>query len=240
MVPIFVRFFDAAHVGPSRNAKFAEGELRHYVRTNAEKNKTKNAEHCLFFPGANYLKLKFTANDTRDFQRKNANFAAQYAAKKGSPFPCTPPKKHAHATARATAPGFCLAPTLRESDPPNCDTLFGDFFFKGRAFFLVSDFIRTQGSGKKRATGRENEASARRRRAAGAPKARRRRAGSALTPPKKNTFFGPGFLPNPNSDMSPPATFRQRDALSRRPLRAGWSRFFLRLFVDFHFSMILW
>ena len=94
------------------------------------------------------------------------------------------------------------------------------FFQIGRAFFLVSDFIRTQGSGKKRATGRENEASARRRRAAGAPKARRRRAGSALTPPKKNTFFGPRFLPNPNSDMSPPATFRQRDALSRRPLRA--------------------
>ena len=28
----------AAHVGPLRNAKFAEGELRHYVRTNAEKN----------------------------------------------------------------------------------------------------------------------------------------------------------------------------------------------------------
>ena len=159
------------NVGALRNAKFAEGELRHYVRTNAEKNKTKNAEHSLFFSGPNYLKLKFTANDTRDFQRKNANFAAQYAAKKGSPFPCTPPKKHAHATARTTAPGFCLAPTLSEPVPPNCDTLFGDFFFKkvARFFFSLSGFIRTQGSGKKRATGRENEASARRRRAEGAP-----------------------------------------------------------------------
>ena len=133
------------NVGALRNAKFAEGELRHYVRTNAEKNKTKNAEHSLFFRGPKYLKLKFTANDTRDFQRKNANFAAQYAAKKGSPFPCTPPKKHAHATARTTAPGFCLAPTLRESDTPNCDTLFGDFFFKGRAFFSCLRFYQDAG-----------------------------------------------------------------------------------------------
>ena len=117
------------------------------LRTNERgKNKTKNAEHSLFFRGPNYLKLKCTANDTRDFQRKNANFAAQYAAKKGSPFPCTPPKKHAHATARATAPGFCLVYALPEPGPPNCDTLFGDFFQKGRAFFLVSDVIRTRGS----------------------------------------------------------------------------------------------
>ena len=126
------------------------------LRTNERGKKQNEKCRTLFiFFGPNYLKLKFTANDTRDFQRKNANFAAQYAAKKGSPFPCTPPKKHAHATARTTAPGFCLGPTLRESVPPNCDTLFGDFFFKGRAFFLVSDFIRTQGSGKKRDRSRE-------------------------------------------------------------------------------------
>ena len=135
----------STNVGALRNAKFAEGELRHYVRTNAEKNKTKNAEHSLFFRGANYLKLKCTANDTRDFQRKNANFAAQYAAKKGSPFPCTPPKKHAHATARATAPGFCLGPTLREPVPPNCDTLFGDFFSKRSRVFSSLRFYQDAG-----------------------------------------------------------------------------------------------
>ena len=113
------------------------------LRTN-ERGKKQN-EKCrtqFIFSGPNYLKLKFTANDTRDFQRKNANFAAQYAAKKGSPFPCTPPKKHAHATARTTAPGFCLGPTLPETDPPNCDPLFGDFFFVCVMIFMWERYGR--------------------------------------------------------------------------------------------------
>ena len=151
------------------------------LRTN-ERGKKQN-EKCrthFIFSGPNYLKLKFTANDTRDFQRKNANFAAQYAAKKGSPFPCTPPKKHAHATARATAPGFCLGPTLREIDSPNCDTLFGDFFSKrSRVFSSLSQVLSGRRGPERSATGRENEASARRRRAGGAPQARRRRAEGA-------------------------------------------------------------
>ena len=164
------------NVGALRNAKFAEGELRHYVRTNAEKNKTKNAEHSLFFRGPNYLKLKCTANDTHDFQRKNANFAAQYAAKKGSPFPCTPPKKHAHATARTTAPFFCLGPTLRESGAPNCDTLFGDFFFKLVARFFLSQILSGRRGPERSA---RPVARMRLRRAGGAPQARRRRAEGA-------------------------------------------------------------
>ena len=115
------------------------------------------------------------------------------------------------------------------------------FFQKGRAFFLLSDFIRTQGSGKKRATGRENEASARRRRAAGAPKARRRRAGSAVTPPKKNTFFGPIFRIFPDSDMAPPPRGRLAGRFGGGVATGNdGPDFFLRLFVDFHFSMILW
>ena len=65
------------------------------------------------------------------------------------------------------------------------------FFSKrSRVFSSLSDFIRTQGSGKKRATGRENEASARRRRAAGAPKARRVGSNAAE---KKHVFRPPIF-----------------------------------------------
>ena len=108
-----------------------------------------------------------------------------------------------------TAPFFALFARFWRLQGYRSDNFSKSRFFvrcsreKKRTFFFAQ-FVRTQGSGKKRATGRENEASARRRRAAGAPKARRRRAGSAVTPPKKNTFFGPIFRIFPDSDMAPP------------------------------------